>query len=136
MTKFFLYLYNYFQRHRAIFFVLFFGHLLLFGYFAARIRPSEDIASILPKEKQTEKLNDILRNAKFADKLVVMISITDSSLRAPDSLLAFSDAFTNKIKIGYPDYIRTVTDAVNDSLFPTVRSIVQSHLPIYLSAVD
>ena len=136
MTNFFLFLYQYFQKHRLVFFLVFVGHLLLFGYYAAKIHPQEDIAAILPKEKQTEKLNDILRNAKFADRLVVMLSLTDSNRRMPDTLVAYADALKMKLSTQYPAYIRLINDQVNDSLFPAIIDIVQSHLPVYLEAAD
>jgi uncharacterized protein len=136
MTKPFLFLYHYFEKHRVLFYCLFLAHFLLFGFFAIRIRPSEDISTMLPRDRQTAKLNDILQNAKFADKLVVMISMKDSTLKAPDSLLAFADEFAGRTRRELSHYIRSMEDQVNDSLFPALLALMQDHLPLYLTDAD
>ena len=52
----------------------------------------EDISKILPKDKKIEKLNEVFQNSKFMDKLVVTVSLKDTSAAAqPDSLVAYAD---------------------------------------------
>ncbi len=136
MAKPFLHIYHYFSRHRVVFFVVFISIFLITGYFASRIRPEEDISRILPRDRQTEKLNDLLQNAKFADKLVLMVSLKDSSRYSPESLAAFSDSFTGEMLAQFPDYIREIKNQVSDSLIPQLLPVVQDHLPVFLDSTD
>ena len=136
MAKPFLYIYHYFAKNRVVFFTVFIALFLITGYLASKIRPEEDISKILPKDRQTEKLNDLLQNAKFADKLVLMVSLQDSSKSSPDSLAAFADSFTEKLLREYGPYVREVKDQVNDSLVPQLMQLMQDHLPVFLDSGD
>jgi 1-acyl-sn-glycerol-3-phosphate acyltransferase len=136
MAKPFLHIYNYFAKHRIIFFTVFIGLFLVTGYFASKIHPEEDISKILPKDRQTEKLNDLMQNAQFADKLVLMISMRDSTKSSPETLVNFSDSFTRQLLARYPDFVREVNDQVNDSMVPRLMSSMQDHLPVFLDSAD
>ena len=136
MAKPFLYIYDYFAKNRVVFFTVFIALFIVTAYFASRIRPEEDISKILPKDRQTEKLNDLLQNAKFADKLVVMISLKDSSKSSPASLADFSDTFTERLLNQYGAFVREVRNQVSDSLAPQLMQLMQDHLPVFLDAED
>ena len=72
---------------------------LLAGWFAVQVKFEEDISKILPKDKKIEKLNEVFQNSKFMDKLVVTVSLKDTTAAAqPDSLVAYADAFVEKIQ--------------------------------------
>jgi uncharacterized protein len=136
MANLFLYIYNYFAVNRRIFFTVFIGLFLLTGFFALKIKPEEDISKILPKDRQSEKLNEIFRNARFADKLVFMVSMKDSSRKSPETLVTFSDSFTTRLRSQYCDYILAVEETINDSLFPQLMGLAISHLPVFLEPED
>src|SRR6185312_2758309 len=136
MAKPFLYIYQYFAKNRTVCFSIFIALFLLTGWLAAKIRPEEDISKILPKDRQTEKLSDLLQNAKFADKLVVMVSLQDSSKLSPDSLAAFSDSLTAKLLSQYHPYVREIKNQLNDSLIPQLMQIMQENLPVFLDSAD
>jgi uncharacterized protein len=136
MANLFLYIYSYFASHRKIFFTVF---ILLFGvtgFFALKIKPEEDISKILPKDRQSEKLNEILQNARFADKLVLMVSMKDSAHASPETLASFSDSFSENLRNQYPSLIHLVDEQINDSLAPQLMQIVTDHLPVFLEPKD
>ena len=101
-----------------------------------KIKPEEDISKILPKDRQTEKLNQILQNARFADKIVMMVSMKDSSHASPETQEAFSDSFSAGLRNQYPGLIRSVDEQVSDSLAPQLIQIVTDHLPLFLEPGD
>jgi uncharacterized protein len=136
MAKPFLYIYHYFAVNRKVFFAVFIGLFLLTGFFALKIKPEEDISKILPKDRQSEKLNELFRNARFADKLVLMISMKDSSRISPGTLAGFSDSIASGLRLKYPEYIRSIEERVNDSLVPQLMGLVNSHLPVFLEGED
>ncbi len=136
MAKPFLYIYHYFAANRKIFFtvlILLFG---ITGFYAIKIKPEEDISKILPKDRQSEKLNEIIQHGRFADKLVVMISMKDSSRIDPGTLAAFSDSFSSGLNHQYPALVETVENQVNDSLVPQLMTIVTAHLPVFMEPED
>jgi len=136
MANLFLYIYSYFTANRKVFFTALIGLFLVTGYFALKIRPEEDISKILPKDRESEKLNDLVQNARFADKLVLMVSLKDSSVVSPEILASYSDSFTSRLSRQYPELIRSVDERVNDSLAPQLMTLVTDHLPIFLEPKD
>jgi uncharacterized protein len=136
MANLFLYIYSYFATHRKIFFTVFLFLFGITGFFAMKIKPEEDISKILPKDRQSEKLDEILKNARFADKLVLMVSMKDSTHSSPETLAVFSDSFAAYIRHQYPELIRSVDEQVSDSLAPQLMQIVTDHLPVFLEPTD
>ena len=136
MANLFLYIYSFFAANRKIFFTVFIGLFLITGFYALKIKPEEDISKILPKDRQSEKLNELLQNARFADKLVLMISMKDSGAVSPQLLTSFSDSFSIRLRNQFPALIDKVDERVNDSLAPWIMSIVSDHLPVFLEPED
>jgi uncharacterized protein len=136
MANLFLNIYSYFASHRKIFFTVFIALFAITGFFSLKIKPEEDISKILPKDRQTEKLNQILQNARFADKIVMMVSMKDSSHTSPETQAAFSDSFSAILRNQYPGLIRSVDERVSDSLAPQLIQIVTDHLPVFLEPGD
>lgn len=130
-------IYNFFEKRRLTFFGVFAASFLLLGYFAMQVKFEEDISRILPKDKKTEKLNEVFQNSKFMDKLVVTVSLKDTSSTAqPDSLVAYAGALVEKLQEKLSPYIRKINDKVDDSLTMELFSTVSDHLPIYLDDKD
>ncbi len=136
MAKPFLHIYTYFSKHRTLFFTVLTGLFLLTGFTALKIKPEEDISKILPKDRQAEKLNELMQQGRFAEKLVLMISLKDSTKISPEIQSAFADSFSSLLRQSHPDLVRSVENRVDDSLFPRLMTIVEDHLPIFLEPSD
>src|SRR5579863_2691063 len=136
MEKFFIRIYNYFEKRRTAFWLCFILSFLFIGFFASRIHFEEDISKVLPKDKKIEKLNQVFQNSKFLDKLVFMISLKDTSANAqPDSLISFAESFMSSAQRLSP-YIKKINDKVDDSLTMNLFGSIYEHLPIYLDPQD
>jgi len=137
MENIFISLYHFFERKRPLIWALLAGSFLVLGFFASRIRLEEDIAKILPRDKKIEKLNEVFQNSKFLDKLVLTVSLKDTTQAAqPDSLVAYADALVTALKEKYSGYISRIQDKANDSLVLQMFSGVAEQLPFYLDEKD
>lgn len=136
MARFFSGIYHFFSRRRWLLFSLFFLCIALTAFFTSRLRFEEDISKILPKDASVAKLNEVFRQSKFMDKLVVMVSLKDSTTIVPDSLVNFADEFTNDVQQTLAPYIKQINYRVNDEMTLTLLDMVQEHLPVYLTAAD
>lgn len=136
MEKILVGIYNYFNARKPLFYTVFALSFVLVGFFASRIRFEEDISKILPKDKKIEKLNYIFQNSKFVDKLVVMVSLRDSTQQQPDSLIAFADNFTETVQQKLPGYISKINAKVDDGLVLALFGTINKNLPIYLNERD
>ena len=130
-------IYNYFNKHKIAFYVAFFGSFLILLSIASRIKLEEDISKILPKDKTVDKMNKIFQQSKFMDKMVVMVSLNDTTAAAqPDSLVAFADEFSTQVKNNLAPYIEKVNDKIEDSSVMQLYHTIIAYLPIYLTAED
>ena len=137
MEQIFIRIYNFFRKNRLAFFIALAICFLVPGYFAMQVKFEEDIAKILPKDKKIEKLTAVFQNSKFMDKLVITVSLKDTSLPAqPDSLVAYAAAFTEQLQTKLNPYIGKINARVDDELAMQLFATVSDHLPIYLEEKD
>lgn len=119
-----------------MFYCTFLACFLLAGYFASKVKFEEDISKVLPKDKKISKLNEVFSNSKFMDKLVLTISMKDSSKVEPDSLTAYTEVLVNRVQAYLSPYVKKITYKVNDSLALSLFGTVTNHLPVYLNDED
>jgi 1-acyl-sn-glycerol-3-phosphate acyltransferase len=136
MEKTLLIIYNYFEKNRRAFYLVFAGTFLFISYFALQVKFEEDISKIIPKDKKIEKLNEIFQNSKFIDKLVIMVSLKDTATQNPDSLVAYADVFGAAVQDKLAPYIKKVNFRIDDEVALKLFSTISQQLPIYLNAKD
>ena len=130
-------IYNYFNKHKIAFYGVFIGSFLMLLFIASKIKLEEDISKILPKDKTVDKMNKIFQQSKFMDKMVVMVSLKDTSAPPqPDSLVAFADEFSSQIKSRLEPFIEKVNDRIEDSSVMHLYHTIIGNLPIYLTTED
>ncbi len=135
MEKIFLPIFNYFQKRRIAFYIIFLSCFLISDYFASRIQLEEDISKILPGDKKIQRLNEVFQDSKFLEKLVITVSMKDTTDTAqPDSLVVFADVFVLKLNEKLKPYIRSIQDKVDDALALEMFGSIHDNLPIYLVA--
>jgi uncharacterized protein len=136
METIFAGIYNYFARNKHVLYAVFFISLSLFAFFALRVKFEEDISAIIPKDKKTEKLNQVFQNSKFADKLVLTVSLKDTNAIQPDSLVSFADTLVASVKKNCSAYVKNVHYKVDDNVTIDLFQTIQDHLPVFLSEKD
>ncbi len=136
MASFFVGIYDFLRKRVRLAFLLFFLLLAGAGYFASQLQLEEDIASILPRDQRIDKLNEVFAQSKFMDKLVVMVSMADSTNPSPDSLVAYADRLTGAIEESLSPYVADINHRIDDDLTLSMFSGIQEHLPVYLTDDD
>src|ERR1700735_2713884 len=116
MEKSLLSINNYFAKNRGIFYLVFAISFVVITYFALQVKFEEDISKIIPKDKKIERLNEIFQDSKFIDKLVIMVSLKDTSVQNPDSLVAYADVFGAAVQDKLGPYIKKVNFKVDDEI--------------------
>jgi uncharacterized protein len=137
MEQIFLAIYNFFKERKKVFWIFFCFTLALIGWSASRIELEEDITKFFPDDARVEKLNYIFRNSKFVERVVVMVSMKDSTSQPqPDSLVALADSLVARMERDLQPYVKRINAQVNDEKVMEVFSSVQHSLPIYLDEKD
>lgn len=133
----FVSIYQYFQERKTVFWSVFATVLVMLFIGASQIKIEEDITRFFPDDERVEKLNYVFQNAKFADRLVVMVSVKDSATKPqPDSLILFADKLAVEIESKLQKYIISITGQVDDGKVIDLFEAVHQHLPVFLEEKD
>lgn len=136
MQKTFTSIFDFFKKNKAALYLTFFTTLALFVLFASRVKFVEDVYAIIPKDEKTEKLTQVFENSKFADKLVVMVSLRDSTLTDPDKLTAYADIFAEHLQQDAKPYIKNLRHKIDEAFTYSLFETIQNHLPVFLTESD
>ena len=136
MEKLFTGIYDYFKNNRIVLYAVFLISGLAFAYFALRVKFVEDISAIIPRDAKTEKLNQVFQNSKFADKLIVAVSLKNDSLVQPDSLVKYADTLAAHMQDEASAYIKDIHYKIEDDFSLELFQTIQEHLPVFLSEND
>ncbi len=137
MALLFLSLYDFFHRQKAIFWIVLISIIILLSVGASQIKIEEDITKFFPDDKRVKDLNYVFQNSKFAEQLVVMVSMKDSaSVPQPDSLEIIAEKLISKISNDLKPYVAKITSRVDDEKILNVFTTVQDHLPVFLDDKD
>ncbi|MBV4358007.1 trifunctional MMPL family transporter/lysophospholipid acyltransferase/class I SAM-dependent methyltransferase [Pinibacter aurantiacus] len=137
METFFLAIYKFFEKRRAVLFALLIACFGFMAWFAFKVKFEEDITAILPKDEKTQKLNEVFQNSRFMDRLVITVSLADTAKEAqPDSLVAYTERFIERVNADLQPYVKKIDDKVNDELVMQMFDNILNHLPVYLTDKD
>ncbi len=137
MEYLFLSIYDYFRKYRTVFYLTFVGLLIMMGIGASRITIEEDVSRFFPNDTKIDKLTRVFQDSKFAEKLVVMVSLKDSTAEAnPDSLIAYTETLVEDLQKNAGLYIKNINYKVDDQLTLQMFSTLHDYLPIFLNEGD
>ncbi len=137
MASFFLNLYDFFLHRKVFLWSVFISAIVVLGIGASQIKLEEDITKFFPDDERVEKLNFVFQNSKFVERLVVMVSVKDStSSPQPDSLVAHAEKLADRIATDLEPYVKKITSRVDDEKILEVFKSVYDFLPVYLNDQD
>ena len=138
MTQFFIGLYDYFERHKILFYLSLISCVLLMGFFALQVRFEENITQFFPDTKDSQSTIKVFDNLKIKDKIIIMLSSADTCQRVePDSLIEAAGQLQQTLteKAG-GTLIKGIFAQVDQSLIGGATDFVYEHLPLFLTDTD
>ena len=138
MTQFFIGLYDYFERHKILFYLSLISCVLLMGFFALQVRFEENITQFFPDTKDSQNTIKVFDNLKIKDKIIIMLSSADTCHRVePDSLIEAAGRLQQTLteKAG-GTLIQGIFAQVDQSLIGGATDFVYEHLPLFLTDTD
>ncbi len=138
MHTIFLSIFNFFSGRRKLFFAIVIPGIILLVYLAAQIRLEEDIFKIIPHSREIEKYNRLLQGSRFTNKIIVNISLADTSGKNDkDLLISYAGMFTDSLKkVYYPSHISKIEDRFDNDNFRLIFNEIYENLPLYLNEED
>lgn len=138
MTQFFIGLYDYFERHKILFYLSLISCVLLMGFFALQVRFEENITQFFPDTKDSQNTIKVFDNLKIKDKIIIMLSSADTCHQVePDSLIEAAGQLRQTLteKAG-GTLIKGIFAQVDQSLIGGATDFVYEHLPLFLTDTD
>lgn len=137
MEGLFLSIFRVFKKSKLLFWVVFLLTLAAVAFGALQITIEENITKFFPDDARVKKLNHIFQNSAFAERIVVMVSIRDSSdVASADSLVAFSEQLAPEFEEALQPYNARVTSQVNDEAVLELFNTALQYLPAFLTEHD
>lgn len=138
MGKFFVHIYEWLNKHPLIRNVLLAGSFILMLALAVQVKPEEDITRFFPDDEASGRTEEIFRNLKVKDKLIVMVSSRDTlDPMPPADLVNAGTALKENLSAGEAaDYISGITCRIDPEVIDRFTGIIYDHLPVFLSGDD
>ncbi len=137
MSNIIIYIYNLFHDRRWLFYVLLACSLLFIIAGLYRVRFVEDISGSAEKAGTTRRFDFVVHHFRFAEQLVINLSIADTSaaIGGGDLCLA-ADSLAAAISAGCRVYIGKLNYKPDDSLVSGLMDCTHDHLPLFLDERD
>ena len=136
MHRIFVKIYNFFRRHRPVFWVSMFSSFAIFLFMASKIHLEENITSFFPSGNSSH-MAEVYSNLKVSDKILIMFSSTDGSIDPDkeDSLFSAAARFGELVEAaGVPE--GKYLDCVSGDDISGMLDFVGAHLPVLMEDSD
>ena len=97
MGDLFVNIHNFLSKRVLVFTILFVAVFLSAIYFIYNTKFKEDVGSVIPSDKRIDEISEVFNSSKFADRIIVNISLTDTSLVDADALILAGQQFFDSI---------------------------------------
>ncbi len=121
-----------------LFFALLAICLAAVAWLSLRLRLTEDISKVLPRNEQVDQYLEVVNRSAFADELVIFIGPADpSDPPAAGALMDFASALADSVRASLiPEYVSGIRERTENDAIRQIYREIQDHLPIYLNETD
>lgn len=139
MSKLFIHIYNYLERHTALRYLLLAGSFLLMLFFVVQVKFEEDVTRFFPDTQDARSTEVVFQNLKVKDKIIVMLSSADTVSGAvpSDRLIEAGDLLKDSLLVeAGSEYITDIFSEVDGNMIGKVTDFIYDNLPIFLTEDD
>lgn len=139
MSKLFIHIYNYLERHTALRYLLLAGSFLLMLFFAVQVKFEEDVTRFFPDTQDARSTEIVFQNLKVKDKIIVMLSSADTVSGAvpSDRLIEAGDLLKDSLLAeAGSEYITDIFSEVDENMIGKVTDFIYDNLPVFLTEDD
>lgn len=133
MTKFFLTIYDFFERHRTWLWVALGVSVVVMSLIACRLRFQTDIMGFVPEGDRAHD-KEVLAELRIKDRIIVMFSAASDEV-SPDDLIAAADAFETAVwQQTDSAHILRLDARVDMSVVDNTIDFIYRHLPLFIDS--
>lgn len=136
MKTIFAGIYDFLARRRWLALGLFVLLITCFVVLAVRLKLESDLRAMLPKSEKKD-LSELLYQNKQLDRILVSVSLKDSTQSDPDALIAFTEQLSHELQQQDKDHlIARIEQKQDEEEFLYLVRQIQSGLPYLLEESD
>ena len=138
MSTFFLFIFNTISRNRIVAILLLFLVLSISGFYASKLKFTEDISKALPENEKIGKMSFVFKNSKLLEKLVFNIHFADTGLSDNNSsLISFAQEFSNSLENKFiPSHLKSIDKVPDSRGMQELYFYFHDNLPVFLEEED
>ena len=130
MSKVFIFIYDWFEKHRVAFWLILLSLVAILATMASKVSLGENITNFF--NNSSEEKNATFENIAVKDKIIVLISGSD-----PDGIISSAKIFEEQIEtLKEENLVSAVTANADEETIGSVSSFVYNYLPIFLTDED
>ncbi|RTY93940.1 MMPL family transporter [Flavobacterium sp. GT3R68] len=107
--------------------------LVVFGFFASKIKFEEDITRIIPKNEKADVTSKVLQQLSFSDKITVIIEKDKAG--SVEDLSETANVFLDSVA-SCEAYIKDIQGRVDEENIQETFDFVYNNLPLFLDEAD
>ncbi|TDE31727.1 glycerol acyltransferase [Flavobacterium ranwuense] len=108
--------------------------LIVFGFFATKIKFSEDITKLIPTNEKSDVTAKVLNQLNFADKITVTIHLEKEG--TSEDLAEYAHAFLDSVSKECKPYINSIQGKIDEENIQETMDFVYNNLPLFLDEKD
>ncbi|MBX2968013.1 MAG: 1-acyl-sn-glycerol-3-phosphate acyltransferase [Cyclobacteriaceae bacterium] len=137
MEDFLIGVYRFLKANRFVFWIILMLTLGSLTWGALGINLEENMTKLFPDDERVQKLSYIFQHSTFSERIVVMVSVKDSTASvAPDSLVAFAESVATAMEDSLMQYGASITRKIDDDKILDVLALTLEHLPVFFTDED
>ncbi|GEP49772.1 glycerol acyltransferase [Flavobacterium noncentrifugens] len=134
MHQYFYAIHQFVDRRKSLSVVIAIGLLLVFGFFASRIKFEEDITKLIPTDEKSDVTAKVLKQLNFADKITVIFHLQNGG--TSEDLTQMAAVFTDSLEKSCKPFVNSVQGKVDEENIQETIDFVYNNLPLFLEVKD
>jgi 1-acyl-sn-glycerol-3-phosphate acyltransferase len=134
MHQYFYAIHLFVNRRKSLSVLLAVLMLLVFGFFASRLKFEEDITKLIPTNDKTDVTAKVLKQLNFADKTTVIFSLDKNG--SAEDLKEMATIFSDSVSKSCKPYITGIQGKIDEENIQETIDFVYNNLPLFLDDND
>ncbi|SHG50263.1 1-acyl-sn-glycerol-3-phosphate acyltransferase [Flavobacterium defluvii] len=134
MHQYFYAIHLFVNRRKSLSVLLAVLMLLVFGFFASRIKFEEDITKLIPTNDKADATAKVLKQLNFADKTTVIFKLEKNG--SAEDLKEMAQVFSDSVSKSCKPYISGIQGKIDEENIQETIDFVYNNLPLFLENKD
>ncbi len=135
MDTFFIAIYRFFEKKKALMYGLLILSSVIFVYFGSKVQYEENIAKLLPQTDAANESGLAFGNLRVKDKIFIQLTSASDEPIAPETLAEYCDELVNSLleKDTVTQYIANILYQIDDDLIINGLDYALTHVPSFVA---